>query len=268
MAKGNDGNYLQHSVETAVALNLASRQPEGRLHVALTHGMAPFEPSDVERSGQAWKKLKTALDAAHEGRKAGESSIVTAYRSSGARMDHYPNTAELLRATLGAASLTGGITEVEKEKCRRLQQAWSGTGVAVRWDSWRSEVRPGGVLTCTAALDTPWLFSMDPMTYRDEGDADDAYLYRADLDLLSDVLGPFVHSGQPGVAALFVYGVMPTGRPEFWTFVDDLAKRTGTTAASCWLAHRGGNRNLAGLLCAGVGLPDSWVPYGVNAGWG
>ena len=43
MAKGNDGNYLQHSVEVAVATHLV----EGRdgIHVALSHGMAPFESS-------------------------------------------------------------------------------------------------------------------------------------------------------------------------------------------------------------------------------
>lgn len=266
MAKGNDGNYLQHSVEIEVALNLASRQPEGRLHIALTHDMAPFEPSGEERSGQAWKKLKTALDAALGGRKAGESSIVTAYRSLGASMDHYPNTAELLRASLGAAYLTGGITECEKAKCRRLQQAWSGTGVEVSWSSWRSDVGTGGVLTCPATLDTPWLFSMDPMTYRESRYADDAYLYRADLDRLSGVLGAFVQSGQPGVAALFVYSVMPPAREQFWAFVDELAGRTGTQAVYCWLAHRGGNRNLAGLLCGGFELPDSWVPYGVSTG--
>lgn len=53
MAKGNDGNYLQHSVEVALALHLASLQPEGRLHIALTHGMKPFERCDWEGTGQA-----------------------------------------------------------------------------------------------------------------------------------------------------------------------------------------------------------------------
>lgn len=266
MAKGNDGNYLQHSIEVALAVHLASLGPEGRLHIALTHGMAPFEPSDWQRSGQAWSKLRTALEAAKGDVLADEPSVVAAYRSAGARFDHYPNTAELLRVTLGTEALSGGITECEEAKCSSLEDAWSDTRVQVRLSSWRSEVHGGGALACPSALGTPWLFSMDPMTYREEGYEDDAYIYRADLDRLSDVLTDFVQSGQPGVAALFVYGVMPAVRPRFWAFVDDLAVRTNTKAATSWLAHRGGNRNLVGLLCASCELPESRLPSGVNAG--
>ena len=65
------------------------------------------------------------------------------------------------------------------------------------------------------------------MTYREEGKGDDAQLYRADMGFLSDVLQDFIDSGQPGVAALFVYAVRPENRPKFWCFSDELAKRTG-----------------------------------------
>ena len=44
MAKGNDGNYLQHSIEIESATRLAGTDPRGRLHIALTHGMSPWEP--------------------------------------------------------------------------------------------------------------------------------------------------------------------------------------------------------------------------------
>ena len=268
MAKGNDGNYLQHSVEVALALHLASLQPEGRLHIALTHGMAPLEPAGLDRTDQCWDKLLSALDAARGVRTADEPSIVTAYRSSGANMDRYPNTARLLRAVLGVESLTGGITETDRAKHLRLRQSWGGTSVEVRRSSWRSEVRAGGVLACPDALSTPWLFSMDPMSYTERRFADDACVYPEDGERLVDVLGGFVKSGQPGVAALFVYAVKTHEREKFWAFVDGLAGRTGTKAVSCWLAHRGGNRNLAGLLCSGVDLPDDWLPDGVNAGRG
>ena len=53
MAKGNDGNYLQHCIEVEAAVRLAQADPSGRLHVALTHGMAPFEKLEepnVERN--------------------------------------------------------------------------------------------------------------------------------------------------------------------------------------------------------------------------
>jgi len=266
MAKGNDGNYLQHSVEVALALHLASLQPEGRLHIALTHGMAPFEPSDWEATGQVRSKLRKAVSAAHASPSAGESSVVAAYRSSGARLSHYPNSAELLRTVLGTASLTGGITERDEKKYLDLQQAWRGTDVETRQSSWRSEVSMGGILACPRALDTPWLFSMDPMSYTERRFADDAYVYPEDGDRLGDVLGGFVKSGQPGVAALFVYAVKTHEREKFWAFVDGLSRPLGTTVVYCWLTHRGGNRNLAGLLCAGFELPDAWVPYGVHAG--
>jgi len=44
MAKGNDGNYLQHCIEVEAAVRLAEMDAAGRLHIALTHGMRPFEP--------------------------------------------------------------------------------------------------------------------------------------------------------------------------------------------------------------------------------
>ena len=64
MAKGNDGNYLQHSVEVAIALHLAKLSTQGALYLALTHGMAPFEPCDAPLVGQSRGLLRTALEAA------------------------------------------------------------------------------------------------------------------------------------------------------------------------------------------------------------
>jgi hypothetical protein len=107
---------------------------------------------------------------------------------------------------------------------------------------------------------------MDPMTYREDGYADDNNLYREDLGRLSVAVTSFVASGKPGVAALFVYAVKPQVQPVFWAFIDDLARQTGTTVASCWLTHQGGNRNLAGLLCSAFALPTDWLPDGLNAG--
>jgi len=107
---------------------------------------------------------------------------------------------------------------------------------------------------------------MDPMTYREDGYADDNNLYRADLERVSTVVNSFAASGEPGAAALFVYAVKPELQPRFWAFVDDLAKDTGTTAVSCWLTHQGGNRNLAALLCSAFVLPANWLPNGLNGG--
>lgn len=116
------------------------------------------------------------------------------------------------------------------------------------------------------ALGASWLFAVDPMTYREDGHADDDKLYRVDLSRVSAVLNSFIASGEPGLAALCVYAVKPEVQPQFWTFIDDIAKNTGTTVVSCWVTHQGGNRNLAALLCPAFVLPPSWLPHGLNAG--
>lgn len=266
MAKGNDGNYLQHSVEVYAAVNLATRHPEGRLHIALAHGMAPFEPCAQPPNGQARMLLHGALRAAQRASETGESSIVAAYRATNASLDHYPNTAEVLRRAIGQDRLSGGITEIDTQKYVQLQNAWSGSAVTPVRSSWRAQVTPGGVLTCPAALDAPWLFTMDPMTYREDGYIDDNNLYRADLERVCAGVSSFVASGKPGVAALFVYAVKPEVQPQFWAFVDALVGQTGTTVASCWLTHQGGNRNLAAVFCSAFVLPSNWLPEGLNAG--
>lgn len=265
MAKGNDGNYLQHSVELEVALRLAKTDPEGRLHIVLTHGMAPFEPLEAGK-GQVRGRLDTALRASLEPPRPGESAIVAAYRKTCASKDRYPNSAELLRTAIGASKLSGGITEVDREKCARLAKAWADSSIDPSCSSWRDQVDAGGVLDCPNDLQVPWLFSMDPMTYIEGSKADDDQLHRADMDLLSDTLARYVESRKPGIAALFVYAVRPEGQSDFWRFVDNLSKRTGTVSRSCWHTHRGGNRNLAALLCSGIRLPPAFAPTGLTAG--
>lgn len=129
MAKGNDGNYLQHSVGVAVAVHLAAKHPEGRLHIALAHGMAPFEACGEIPNGQTHALLHGALRDAQESATAGESSIVTAYRATKASLKNYPNTGELLRRMIGEERLSGGITEVDPLKYAQLKHVWSCSSV-------------------------------------------------------------------------------------------------------------------------------------------
>ncbi len=266
MAKGNDGNYFQHSVEVAVALHLTKLSTQGALHLALTHGMAPFEPCGELPNGQARELLHEALQAAQHPPTCGESPIVAAYRATKASLENYPNTGELLAAIIGRGRLSGGITEVVPQKHEGLVEVWSGSGVTPVNSSWRREVRSGGVLSCPATLRAPWLFSADPMTFREDGYADDDKLYRADLSRLSATLKGFIASRYPGVAAIFVYSVRPDVQPRFWKFGVDLAVNCETPVVSCWVTHQGGNRDLAALLCSGVVLPACWLPHGVHAG--
>lgn len=266
MAKGNDGNYLQSSVEIAAAVQLASIDAAHRLHIALTHGMAPFESTDETPNPPARSLLLRALNDSYRPRTANEPSIVTAYRKANASLTRYPNSAELLRHAVGVDRLSGGITEVDKGKHALLEQAWSGSRVVPVNSSWRSETESGGALACPAILETPWLLTLDPMTYREEGCVDDANLYRADLERLTSLLKPYIASDRPGMAAVFVYAIKPDDRPQVWRFVNDLASAVGTGLLCCWVTHRGGSRNLAGLLCSGLNCLADDLPDGLTPG--
>lgn len=266
MAKGNDGNYLQHSVEVAAALQLVACCSERRLHIALCHGMAPREPSGQPPPGQTRRLLLAALEAARGPAIPSEPPVVTAYRGTKARLASYPNTGELLAAVLGRNRLSGGITETEPRKYSELLRAWAATEVRVAGSSWRAQVGADGVLTCPASLRLPWLFSADPMTFREQGYTDDDNLYRSDLATLSGTLRAFASSGQPGIAALFVYAVRPDTRPKFWEFVDDLATVAGLVVTPTWIVHQGGNVNLAALLVSPLLPRPTWLPSGVSYG--
>ncbi len=266
MAKGNDGNYFQHSVEIAIALQLTKLSMQGALHLALTHGMAPFEPCDGLPNGQSRGLLQKALQDAQNSPTCGEPPIVTAYRATKASLQSYPNTGELLAAMIGRGRLSGGITEVDAQKYAKLVEIWSGSGVTPVNSSWRREVRAGGGLSCPATPRAPWLFAADPMTFREDGYADDDKLYREDLSRVSTALKGFIASGEPGAAALFVYAVRPNVRSQFWAFADDLSSNSGKPVVSCWVTHQGGNRNLVALICSGIVLPECWPPYGVHPG--
>lgn len=249
MAKGNNGNYLQHSVEFAVGLHLARAIGHGPLHVALTHGMRPFEPCDSPINGVARRLFLRTLEAAQEPETCNEPAIVAAYRATGASLEHYPNSAELLAAVIGRNQLSGGITERDPRKHADLQASWSGSRVRPVNASWRSEISHRGVHCCPDSLQTPWLFSADPMTYRENGELDDDKLYRADLPFLAAFLNSYADSQVPGVATLFVYAVRPSVQPQFWDFVDDLAAETGADVEYLCPTHQGGNCNLAAILC-------------------
>ena len=268
MAKGNDGNYLQHCIEVEAAVRLAQMDAKGRLHIALTHGMEPFERFEKPKPNQQRELLQKALDASKAPPQSDEPAIVAAYRKTKASKELYPNSAELLRVVIGTDKLSGGITESDFEKHKKLGDAWSGSSVVPTRASWREQVGSGGILTCPENLQRPWLFSMDPMTYSDNGSKDDDKLYRCDMDSLYGVLSRYVRSGQPGIAALFVYNVKPKVQTQFWQLVDALAKRISADTCSYWLTHRCGNRNLAGLFYSGILLSSGFTPACLNTGRG
>ena len=267
MAKGNDGNYLQHCVEVEAAVLLAQTGPNPRLHVALTHGMEPFEKFENLKSNVRKELLCNALVQAAGDPNCDEREIVKAYRCSRASQLNYPNTAELLRRVIGTDGLSGGITEVCEAKCKKLSDAWTGTEIEVAHSSWRKQL-PDGVLSCPDSLDGPWLFSMDPNSYTENGANNGENLHSSDLCLLACALERYVRSGQPGIASLFVYGVRKNERRKFWAFMDKLAERLDVPTYSYWVPHLGGNRNLVGLLFSDKELALGFVPPLIKPGRG
>ena len=261
MAKGNDGNYLQHCTEVEAAICLARMNNENRsLHIALAHGMAPFEPFEISlnqpQPGLCRRLLKCKLIESKKSPQSGEPAIVDAYRKTNASEECYPNSAELLRSVVGTTNLSGGITEIDGEKYMQLADAWSHSRVKTACSSWREEILPDGILACPENLQTPWLFTMDPMTYIEENyEKDDNNLRRFDIGILSYALSRYFRSGKPGIASLFVYKVGKNNgdvQSQFREFVEDLRdslsgySEVGVSYYS--LPHMWGNRNLAGLL--------------------
>ena len=108
------------------------------------------------------------------------------------------------------------------------------------------------------------------MTYSEDGDEDDDKLHRFDLRLIGPALRLYFGSGQPGVAAIFVYNVRPKGensQQRFWNFMAVLwrsvAKKLPENVdivLSCHsLPHRDESRNLAGLIHSRVELSSDMI---------
>ena len=259
MAKGNDGNYLQHCIEVEAAVHLVKLDARRRLFIALTHGMAPFEPFVKRKADSTFQELLSKkLAESKQPSQVEEPAVVKAYRKTKASDKSYPNSAELLRAVIGTENLSGGITEICSKKHKSLSAAWLNTNVKTACSSWREEILPNGILACPDNIQTPWLFSMDPMTYSERGYKDDN-LNKSDIDILSQALIRYFSSGYPGIVALFVYGVGPNNNDRqllYWKFINELKRRVADnlsrhlvlSASYFSLTHRGGNRNLAGLI--------------------
>jgi hypothetical protein len=104
MAKGNDGNLLQHGIELAAVSAIASKP----LWLTCTHSMAPRESCpEPNRDRRLRHWLNTQF---------GTPSVAAAYRLTNATLDSYPNTSELIAATFGDENIRGDLFEVCEDK--------------------------------------------------------------------------------------------------------------------------------------------------------
>jgi hypothetical protein len=251
MAKGNDGNLLQHAIEAELAVRLYDRGRRAGLHVVFTHGMGPYEA--FERRGKnpsAFKKLDHWLAVARDvTREKDQPAVTGAYRLTEAGSRHYPNSGEILAALLGRSNLSGQICEADRAKCGTLERAWQGSRVTILPGSWRGHL---GSLCCPSNLSVPWLFSMDPMTWVDGPFEDDDKLRASDLNALAPVLGSYGDSGHPGAVAIFCYSLRPKGQCSFRKGIRGALAAMPSTVPLAYFetVARGGNKHIGAVFCS------------------
>jgi hypothetical protein len=243
VAKGNDGNLLQHAIEAEIAVHLAI---DNSLHIVCTHGMKPFEPWENPRRNN---RLVHWIGYATQEEGKGEPAIVRAYRALQVSPERYPNTGEVVASLLTREKLTGFISEVCPEKLRSLRQAWSSTGVITLFGSWRQHL---GTFQ-EAPPDRPWLFTMDPMSFFPDqaNNQDDDRLYPLDLHArLRPVWERFLATEEPGAISLFSFELMRgPGTDRYQLFLDHtraIARNLGLEIESFEVSY--GNPHVGAVL--------------------
>ena len=256
MTKGNNGNYLQHSIELANASFLQQYNKEKSIHISLTHGMAPYEPCDhcADKDLYTRNLLQSAFDLAQNDLLEDAHPILHAYRGTNAKFKNYPNTGELLAAIIGRDHLFGTIAEVDEEKCHQLNKIWINTNVEIFNNSWRNGVKSNNMPLCSPkGLNKPWLFSMDPNVFSkteeqepDKGNTS-PLIYQSDSGFITIIIKSFLISKQPGIATIFSYGQLNTEEP-FKNFATSIANNTNGNIAFYQVRLRGGNRPIAAVI--------------------
>ena len=256
MAKGNNGNYLQHAIEVANASFLQQYNKEKSIHISLTHGMAPYEPCDhcADKDLHMRHLLQTAFDSIQTELPKSAHSILHAYKKINANFENYPSTGELLAAIIGRDHLFGTIAEVEEKKCQQLKNIWMNTNVNIFNRDWRGGIlvdpRP---LCAPEGLNIPWLFSMDPNIFSTAEKIDTkndkifSYINESDIGFISKILNSFSNSKQPGIATIFSYGQQNSIEP-FRKFATSISKDTNGNIAFYRVTLRGGNRPIGAVI--------------------
>lgn len=242
MAKGNDGNLLQHCIEAELATALSDG---GLLHLVTTHAMAPFEKLDGTTSAHKlfdfWLRrsgLHYPLDDLPR--------VLAAYRATNAGPSRYPNSSELLRACVGAPKLSGVICEVVEGKAQQLtkrlcEAEWVNTTLRVHRGSWRSAPKLG-----LSEVSSSWFVSLDPMQYKPGSATDDEFIYRDDLELIRDAVKPLLDGPLAGAVAVFSYTMTPDVRSAFEGAMHDVFDAESVTVIST--TARGGNKHSVAIV--------------------
>lgn len=263
MAKGNNGNLLQHAVEAQIAHELMRAQPD-RFHVVITHSMAPTEPFEMRATGAAPNaRLTAAIQQASTTAPSSAPAVMRAYRALGASAAAYPNSARILREVVGADRLCGVLAEVDAGKAAALRADWACSRVHVFEGSWRAMLAEQAQ-TPQHSGSWAWLLSMDPTTWVSDQDQDDEKLRGADLALVRPMARGLMASGAPGAVSIFCYELVSETAPRnygaFRNAVDGLASALGADLGVpvhhrfIEVASRGANRHVAGVISRDAAL--------------
>jgi hypothetical protein len=231
MARGNNGNLLQHAVECEVVRSaLADFANKNALHLFTTHSMRPFEDLEAKKGSSETKLFNMWLDAAigadHNIRRVDTSSfpaILDGYRGTSATYVHYPNTAELAASFVERARISGVLCEADPQLFNDLSNRWHGSKVRVRSGDWRSNVSS---LTAFEIL-APWLFSLDPMSYSiaPHGASLSNDFHESDFELINPIVDGLLKSVHPGAMCLFCYSLVKEDEERFRSACSTFSKQ-------------------------------------------
>ncbi len=211
MARGNDGNLLQHGIELA-AISAIDRLP---VFLTCTHSMAPRERCDDPKRD---RRLRHWLNAYTD-----TPSVAHAYRETNATLDSYPNSAELIASLVGDENLRGDLFEVCADRIRDLCARWNDHSVDVRGQSWRTGLDE---ITIPSTEDG-WLFTMDPMTFVSDNPSagDDDNLRPNDTDLLIQFFHRVGNFGKRWVISIFCFELRRgPGVNRYQLFLDEMER--------------------------------------------
>jgi len=243
MAKGNDGNLLQHGIELAAVSAIANRS----VRLTCTHSMAPRESCpEPKRDRRLRHWLNSELDF---------PSVAAAYRKTNASIENYPNTAELVASKLGNDNICGDLFEVSEIKVGQLRTRWSETELQVHGNSWRQGL--AGVEIPSAK--TSWLFTMDPMTFLPDGEEliDDDKLRPSDVNLLIDYFQNAAVFGPKWVISIFCFELRRGPIDYYGHFLNEMhrmSNRLGLRMEPLEVVY--GNPHVAGVFSSSEDVID------------
>jgi hypothetical protein len=244
VARGNEGNLLQHAVEVALADKLLAGGAR-ELHLVCTHSMAPFEPLVDDASLGSSARLRGRLrQAAASGPSDDHTPLVRAYRDLGATSERYPNTAALVEwvAQRHARGLRGTLLDIEPAVTSALTSRFP--SLAVVTGDWRQHLDK--LAPIDRAKGTAWLVT-DPYKFVRGRRQSLGVIDQGDLTTLATIVHAHANTKRAGCLALFVYGMFKPERSAFYAGVATMLTPVGLPIGALTVAA-GPKRHVALLI--------------------